>query len=237
MFSRDGSSSSHNSNSSVQTLYEPDRVKIAQLELQIAESNNERTQILLEGQKELIELNARMQGAIIEAEANSFEHSAEVLKSFMHDMNIIAQQRMELLENGHFEVVNKIERLYLDFEKEIQQDGVSYLEKLPKMLEMLEKFPPESSAYKIYAQSIEKHSFITSEFLGNKLKALQTKQQNLIDSSIKMKEALFEHSAKIVEERMKFLESQLESRRELTLQNSNLHLIANGQNSQKLLDK
>jgi hypothetical protein len=76
-----------------------------------------------------------MQAAVIEANARGFEHSANVLKSLIHDMNLMAQQRLTLLENGHFEIVKNIEPLYRDFEREVQNDNHAFqVEKLPAMI-------------------------------------------------------------------------------------------------------
>jgi DNA-binding ferritin-like protein len=209
-----GGSSSSSSSYNTETIYEPDKVKVAELE-------NERAEMLVREQKEIIELNARMQGAIIEAEAKSFEHSAEVLKNMMRDINIIAQQRMELLEDGHLEVVKKIENLYSDFEREIQKDNESFqLEKLPQMLEMLNKFPPESSSHKLYSNSVDKQINLNMEFVSRKLSDLSKRQNALIESAKETKKIVLEHSNKIVEDRMQFLEKQLEKRKELAIQNS-----------------
>jgi hypothetical protein len=204
------------SSSSVQTLHEPDKVKIAELELQIAQTNSENAQMLLQEQKELIRINAQMQGAIIEAEAKSFQHSAEVLKELMKSINIIAQQRLELIENGQLEIVKKIENLYSDFEKEVKKDNFNFqMNQLPQMMEMLEKFPPESSSHKLYSKSVEKQIDINTEFISRKLSDLSKRQQMLVESTEETKKIVLEHSNKIVENRMQFLEQQLESRKEL----------------------
>jgi len=235
-FSSNTSSSTSSYSSSTETIYEPDKVKVAKLEKKRAKIENERVTLMANAQKEIIELNARMQGAIIEAEAKSSQHSAEVLKNLMKDVNIIAQQRLELLENGQFEVVKKIETLYLEFEKEIQKDNYGFqLEKLPKMLEILEKFPPESSSYKLYEDSIADQRKLNIEFVSRKLSDLSKRQQMLIESSSETKNMILEHSAKLVEDRMIFLEKQLDSRKELAIQNSQNKLELGSRDNQKLL--
>ena len=215
-FGSNTSSSTSSYNSSVETIYEPDKVKIAELEKDRANIENKRVSLMADAQKEIIELNARMQGAIIEAESQSFEHSAKVLKNLMHDMNLIAQQRLELLENGQFEIVRKIETLYLEFEREVQKDNDSFqLEKLPKMFDILERFPPESSSHKLYTGSIDKQINLNIEFVSKKLSDLSNRQKLLIESTNETKIRILEQSSKIVEDRMKFLDNQLESRKEL----------------------
>jgi hypothetical protein len=216
------SSSTYHSSSTTQTIYEPDRIRAAELELQ-------RSELLIEGQREIIELNARMQAAVIEANARGFEHSANVLKSLMHDMNLMAQQRLTLLENGHFEIAKNIESLYHEFEREIQKDNYDFqLEKLPAMFEVLGKFPENSTAHKMYANSIDKQIVLNESFVAEKMKGLMQRQQLLIESSVASKQLVLEHSAQIVNDRMKFLESQCEHRKTLAL-NAPEHLKAIGQ--------
>jgi len=197
-------STNHNSNSSVQTLYEPDRVKIAEWE-------SKKATILIDGQQEIIKLNAKMQMSILEANIRGFEYSANILKSINNDINIMAQERLELLENGHIEVVNRIETLYLSFEKEIKKDNDNFqLNKLTQMCELLNKFPADSISHKIYSDSIIKQINLNISFVGDKLKALKERQHILIESSLESKKIILAHSNKIVEERMKFLETQIE---------------------------
>lgn len=216
------SSSTYHSSSTTQTIYEPDRVRAAELELQ-------RSELLIEGQKDIIELNARMQAAVIEAEARGFEHSANVLKSLTHDMNLMAQQRLTLLENGHFEIVKNIESFYHEFERELQKDNHNFqLEKLPAMFDILNKFPENSTAHKMYSNSIDKQIDLNINFVADKLKGLTQRQQLLIESSVASKQLVLEHSSQIVSDRMKFLEKQLEHRKTLAL-NAPEHLKAIGQ--------
>jgi hypothetical protein len=220
IFSGGSSSSSGNSghssssSNSIQTIYEPDKVRMAELE-------NDKIGLMAEAQKEIIQMNAQMQGAIIEAETRSFEHSAKVLKSLMSDINILAQQRLTLLENGNLEIVKNIETLYSGFEKEVQKDNMNFqLKQLPQMFEVLSNFPDGSSSHTLYKDSIDKQINLNMEFVSEKIKNLLKRQQMLIESSNDAKKMVCEESAKLVQDRMIFLEQQLESRKELALLNN-----------------
>ncbi len=221
-----GDHSSHeetrNTNSSVSnTVYEPDKVKVAELE-------NERMDRAIEAQKEIIQMNQEMQLYIMEAHQKGFEHSTQVLKDMMRSLNEIAQERLILIENGHFEVVEKIEKLYLELEKEIREDNDGFnMEQLPKMLEMLSKFEVGSSQAKLYEKSIDKQIELNSTFFTQKLGALHERQRLMVESAIKSKEQVLEQSAQIVLDRMKFLDKQLEHQQ-------NTPLIPNQQPSQQI---
>ena len=216
------SSSSHNtttSTSNTQTMYEPDRVRVSELE-------NERMDKAVVAQKEIIQMNADMQLMIMESHQKGFEHSTEILKEMMLSLNNIAQERLLLIESGHFEVVEKIENLYMGLEKEIREDSTSFnLDELPKMLEMLEKFPKESASSKLYEKSIDKQIEMNMSFFAQKLSALHERQKLMVISAIKSKEQVLEQSSQIVLDRMKFLDKQLEHQQ-------NMQLIPNQQPTQ-----
>jgi len=212
----DHSSTTTTTNSSVsntQTIYEPDRVKVAELE-------NARMDKAIEAQKELIQMNNEMQVMIMEAHQKGFKDSVEVLKEMMRSLNQIAQERLILIENGHFEVVEKIENLYLGLEKEIRKDNDEFnMEQLPKMLEMLNKFDPESQSAKLYAKSVDKQIELNISFFSKKLDALHERQKLMVASAIKSKEQVLDQSAQIVLDRMKFLEAQLKHQQTMYIHN------------------
>jgi hypothetical protein len=196
-----------NTNSSVsntQTIYEPDKLKIAELE-------NGRMDKAIEAQKEIIQMNNEMQLYIMEAHQKGFEHSTQILKDMMRSLNEIAQERLILIENGHFEVVEKIEKLYLGLEKEIREDNNSFnMSQLPQMLEMLSKFEVGSASARLYEKSVDKQIELNGTFFTQKLSALHERQKLMVSSAIKSKEQVLEQSSQIVLDRMKFLDKQLE---------------------------
>ena len=195
--------------SNTQTIYEPDKVKVAELE-------NDRMQRAIEAQKEIMQMNTEMQLYIMEAHQKGFEHSTNVLKDMMRSLNEIAQERLVLIENGHFEVVEKIEKLYLGLEKEIREDNDNFnMEQLPKMLAMLSKFEVGSSSAKLYEKSVDKQIELNITFFEQKLGALHERQKLMVASAIKSKEQILEQSSQIVLDRMKFLDKQLEHQQNL----------------------
>ena len=203
----DHSSTETTTNTSVsntQTIYEPDKVKVAELE-------NERMDKAIEAQKEIIQMNNEMQLMIMEAHQKGFEHSVRVLKDMMKALNEIAQERLMLIENGHFEVVEKIEKLYLGLEQEIRNDNDEFnMSQLPKMLEMLGKFEAGSPSAKLYEKSIDKQIELNISFFEKKLSALHERQRMMVESAIKSKDLVLEQSSQIVLDRMKFLDKQLD---------------------------
>jgi len=210
----DCSSSSHESKTSTsttQTIYEPDRVKIAELE-------RAKMDKAIDAQKEIMQMNAEMQVMIMETHQKGFEHSTKLLKEMMLSLNQIAQERLLLIENGHFEVVEKVEKLYMGLESEIREDSTSFnLDELPKMLAMLEKFPKDSASAKLYEKSIDKQIDMNMSFFAQKLSALHERQKIMVESTIKSKELVLVQSAQMVLDRMAFLDKQLSHQQQVML--------------------
>ena len=204
-------SSSTSSVSTTNTVYEPDKVRVAELE-------NARMDKAIEAQKEIMQMNQEMQLLIMEAHQKGFEHSTQILKEMMQSLNEIAQERLLLIENGHFEVVEKIENLYLGLEKEIREDNDEFnMDKLPQMLEMLAKFEVGSASAKLYEKSVDKQIDLNISFFDKKLSALHERQKLMVASAIKSKEQVLEESSQIVLDRMKFLDKQLEHQQSMQL--------------------
>ena len=213
IFGGGGSSVSHSSTSTsnTQTVYEPDKVKVAELE-------NDRMNKAVVAQKEIMQMNSEMQLMIMEAHEKGFEKSTEILKEMMRSLNDIAQERLILIENGHFEVVEKIEKLYLGLEKEIREDNNNFnMSQLPEMLEMLSKFEVGSPSAKLYEKSVDKQIELNGTFFTQKLGALHERQKLMVASAIKSKEQVLEQSSQIVLDRMKFLDKQLDHQQNMQL--------------------
>jgi len=209
--STESRSTTRSSTSNTTTVYEPDKVKVAELE-------SGRMDKAIEAQKEIMQMNHEMQLLIMEAHQKGFEHSTEILKEMMQSLNQIAQERLILIENGHFEVVEKIEHLYMGLEKEIREDNDGFnMEQLPKMLEMLSKFEIGTPSAKLYEKSIDKQIELNGDFFMKKLSALHERQKIMVESSIKSKELVLEQSSQIVLDRMKFLDKQLEHQQNMQL--------------------
>jgi len=190
--------------STSQIIYEPDKVKVAELE-------NEKMDKAIEAQKEIMQMNQEMQLYIMEAHQKGFEHSVIILKDMMKSLNQIAQERLILIENGHFAVVEKIEKLYLGLEQEIRSDNDGFnMEQLPKMLAILSQFEAGSVSAKLYEKSVDKQIELNGTFFTEKLSALHDRQKIMVESAIKSKDLVLEQSAQIVLDRMKFLDKQLE---------------------------
>ena len=109
----------------------------------------------------------------------------------------------------------------MGLEKEIREDNTSYnMDKLPKMLELLQQFPVESSSAELYKKSIDNEIQMNMIFFTKKLTALHERQKLMVESAIDSKKQVSEQSAQIVLERMRFLDRQLENQQNMRIAQS-----------------
>lgn len=96
-----GGGNSSSSRNTENTSYEPDKVRVAEIErdkaLQLADRENERIGLMKEAQMELTEFNARMEAAVIEAKARGFHAVQQSLMTMAKELNILAEERMILI--------------------------------------------------------------------------------------------------------------------------------------------
>jgi diadenosine tetraphosphatase ApaH/serine/threonine PP2A family protein phosphatase len=173
--SNSGGSRSRSSESSTYN-YDPDKVRVAEIEAdtakEIAYQENQRIGLIKDAQMELMEFSARMEAAVIEAKVRGFEVLQQNLLVMTKALTQIAHERLVLLEQGHLGVVAQIDSHYQQLEIVIHQDNDLYhFEKLPKLLGMLEKFPEGTPGHKLYFKALDqdmaKHvQFQTMQFQG-----------------------------------------------------------------------
>jgi len=209
-----GFGESERSSSTYNYNYEPDKVRVAEIEkekaIKLAQIDQETIEIKKEAQIEIIKVNAEMQAAIIQARAKGFEYVSKIILEISRDLNTIAEQRYELIETGHIEIVRKIENMYSELRDNIKKDHSKFnLEELPQMLKLLEQYDKTTDSYGLYKTSVEKQIDANLEFTRVQISKMLERQSKLIDSSIVSKNQINDHVAKIVEGRMKYLEIEM----------------------------
>ncbi len=222
-----GSSSS--TSSSTRTIYEPDKVRAAEInkekaiELEKLKGNNIKLQ--KEAKIEIIETNARMEALIVEAKVRGFDMAAQILVTMTKELNLLGEQRIAMIENASASVLKKINEHYLDFKQKINDDTNKFmLGPTIDMLNQLEKFDKDSDAYQMYKKQIDTH---TSDFLSNQNKYVNqvlNQQDKMLDSNIELRKNINTHINSIVENRVKHLEMAVENHKDvkaLDLKNQN----------------
>jgi len=208
-----GSSDSYSSSTS--TIYEPDKVRVAEIEAQkavaVEQIKGNNIKLRMEATKELIETNARMEQVIIKAKVEGFNEVQSNLLEMTRELNILGEQRILMLESASGSSLEKMNRHYLDFNQRINDDSTSFMSSdVPSMLQQLEKFDKDSASFKLYHDQLNSHisNFISNQ--NNYIKHITEQQQKMFESNITLRESITTHTNLLVEKRIKHLELAVE---------------------------
>ena len=213
---RDYGSSYSSSSSSTVTNYDPDKVEVAKLE-------NERVHLVKEAQQELMQLNAQLEVAMIEARCRGFQAMQGAMMNMLKEVNILAEERLILLENGSREQVQKVEAMYADLAKDIANDQFMF-EKVPQLLDMANKFPEDSASHKMFMQGIDREMATHFDFKTEQLKKLNERRQTVLDSVVESKKQMQAHIDLVVTKRIEQIEQVMQHNAQLEFKGTALQL-------------
>ena len=213
-YERGGSYSS--STSATTTNYDPDKVEVAKLE-------NERVHLVKEAQLELLEVNARLEAVMIEARCKGFQAMQVSMLNMLKEVNILAEERFALLENGSHAQIQKVEEMYASLSQDIKNDKFMF-EKVPQMLNLANQFPEGSDSRKLYMGGVDREMATHFDFTTEQLKKLNERSQAVISSVIESKAKMQAHIDTVVTKRIEHIEQVIKSNVELPLQDATLQL-------------
>jgi NC domain. len=196
------SSGGSRSTSNTNTTYEPDKVKIAEIESQtkirLANMEKERIQLSTDAQLEIMEQEYRFKVGLEEAKALGFNNIANTIVGMQEKLNEVAQKRVEIIEKGSLQVVREIENFYLELKGKITEDNQIYSEeKFPKLLEILGKYDENSPAYKLYFKRVEDDMDAQLRSFNKQIDGIAERQSKIIDSFLNSKDKMIDQTAMI----------------------------------------
>ena len=197
-----GSGSYSTSPSSTITTYDPDKIEVAKLE-------NERVDLVKNAQLELMEVNARLEAVMIEARCKGFQAMQGAMMQMLKEVNHLAEERLVLLENGSQEQIQKVESMYADLSKDMDNDDFMFA-KVPQMLELANKFPEGSDSRKLYMSGIDREMAKHFEFKTEQLKNLNTRCQIVVASVVASKEKMQHHIDTVIAKRIEHIEQVMQ---------------------------
>lgn len=213
---RDYGGSYSSSSSSTVTNYDPDKVEVAKLE-------NERVELVKEAQLELIEFNAKMEAAMIEARCRGFQAMQIAMLGMLKEVNILAEERLVLLESGNREQVQKVEAIYAGLAKDIENDNFMF-EKVPQLLDMANKFPEDSASHKMFMKGVDQEMATHFVFKAEQLKKLNERRQTVLDSVVESKKQMQAHIDLVVIKRIEQIEQVMQHNAQLEFKGTTLQL-------------
>lgn len=199
---RDYGGSYSSSSSSTVTNYDPDKVEVAKLE-------NERVELVKNAQLELIEVNARLEAVMIEARCKGFQTMQGSVMQMLKEVNLLAEERLVLLENGSQEQVQKVEAMYADLSKDMENDDFMF-SKVPQMLEIANKFPEESDSRKLYMSGIDREMAKHFDFKTEQLKKLNERCHIVVASVVESKKQMQSHIDTVISKRIEHIEQVMQ---------------------------
>ncbi|TCB45152.1 hypothetical protein E0H83_07970 [Acinetobacter terrestris] len=202
---RDYGSSSYSSStntSSTVTNYDPDKVEVAKLE-------NERVDLVKNAQLELMEVNARLEAVMIEARCKGFQAMQGSMMQMLKEVNHLAEERLVLLENGNQEQIQKVETMYADLSKDMENDDFMF-SKVPQMLDIANKFPEESDSRKLYMSGIDREMAKHFDFKTEQLKRLNERCHVVVASVVESKKQMQTHIDTVISKRIEHIEQVMQ---------------------------
>ncbi len=209
-----GGSSSGASRSTSSTVYEPDKVRIAEIEkntkIRLATMERERQELMHKAQIEFLQAHYDCEEALVQAKVKGFAATAEMIVRMQSKLTEIAETRMAIIEKGSLSIVKDIENFYDELGDKVKADNYEYnIEKLPALLAILEKYEIDSPAHKLYQKRIEEDMRVQGEYYMKQLDNIAMRQQQVIDGFIKNKNNIIEQTDLLTKELLASVQKQV----------------------------
>lgn len=197
-----GGSSGGGSRSSTTTTYEPDKVKIAEIErdlkINLAHMEQEKVNLIRNAKLDVLEKEYYFKIAYEEAKVRGLSAVAQTILSMQDKLDEITKNRLEIIEKGSLEIVKDIENFYEELGDKIKSDHLEYQSsKVPMLLGIMEGFEKDSDSYNMYKNMIEKDIASQFDVMLNQLDRISTRQTQIIDGFLKSKERIIEQTGQI----------------------------------------
>ena len=208
-----GSSGGGGSRSTSTTTYEPDKVKVAEIEadtkIRLANKEIERIEIMKQARLDILEYETQSQIALEEARARGLTVMAQTILTLQDKLNEVAEKRLLIIEKGSLQVIKDIEMFYDELSTKIQEDDDKYnTEKLPEMLEILEKYEEGTTAHKLYSKRVEEDMALQAQHYVKQIDAIATRQTQVIDGFLSSKEKILEQTGNITAGMLETIQAQ-----------------------------
>lgn len=209
-----GGSSGGGSRSTTSTVYEPDKVKIAQIEadtkIRLAGMETDRIELMKNAQLDILECQRESQIALEQAKAQGLAVMAQTILTLQEKLNDVAEKRLLIIEKGSLQVIKEIESIYNELGDKIEQDNDKYnTEKLPQLLSILEKYEKGTPAHDLYQKRISDDMNLQMQHYAIQLENISKRQSQIIDGFLKGKERIIEQTGQITEGMLQAVQNQM----------------------------
>ena len=182
--------------------YEPDKVRIAEIErqtrLELADKETERVELMRDAKIEILKAQAMTQAAIEKARAEGMREMTQHLINLQKEMLDIAEKKMVIIETCALPIIRDIETFYSEIAEKIQNNNDEYnTKKLPQLLEILGNYEEGTTSFKIFAAKINDDSIRQGKFIEDQLQQVSARQNYVLQSFLSSKEKIVDQTGKI----------------------------------------
>ena len=197
-----GGGSGGGSRSVSSTTYEPDKVKVAEIErdtkLRLANMENERIELMKQARLDILEYETQSNIALEKARAQGLAVMAQTIINMQDKLNEIAEKRLLIIEKGSMQVVREIETFYDELGTKLQEDNSMYnTEKLPELLSILGRYEEGTPSYKLYYKRIEEDQAMQVQYYTRQFDAIMARQSQVINGFLSSKDKIIEQTGQI----------------------------------------
>lgn len=201
------------SRSTSSTTYEPDKVKVAEIEadtkIRLAGMENDRIELMKQARLEILQYETESQIALEQAKAQGLAAMAQTIIAMQDKLNDVAQKRLLIIEKGSLQVIKDIETFYDELGKKIQEDDDRYnTEKLPELLSILERYKIGTPAHDLYRKRIEEDMALQAKHYTMQLDAISNRQTQIINGFLESKERIIEQTGQITAELLETIQKR-----------------------------
>ena len=200
-----GSSSGGGGGYSSNTVYEPDKVKVAEIEsrtkIRLANMEQERIELMKQAQLDILQYETQCHIALEEAKARGMSVIAQNIVLMQEKLNDVAERRLQIIEKGSLQIVKEIEAFYDEVGDKIQVENDEYnTKKLPALLEILGKYEQGSPEHQIYMQRIQDDCQRQQQYYLKQIDNVYSRQAQVIAGFISSKEKIVEQTGQVTHE-------------------------------------
>lgn len=196
------------------TTYEPDKVKVAEIEadtkIKLVNMETERIEIMKQARLDILEYETQCSIALEQAKAQGLGVMSQMILNMQDKLNEVAEKRLQIIEKGSIQIIKDIENFYEEIGDKIQADNDRYnLEKLPALLEILQQYEPGSPAHEIYSQQIQDDRKMQQQHYMKQLESVSERQSMVISGFISSKEKIIEQTGQITQGMLDSVQAQI----------------------------
>ena len=196
---------SSSSKSSTTTTYEPDRVRVAEIEretkLRLAEKETERIELMRDAQLEILKAQTMSQIAIEKARVEGMTQTVNQLVALQEKLTELAEKRIMIIEKCSLPVIREIETFYNEVGEKISANNDEYnTKKLPQLLQILRQYEKGSPEHEIFFAQINEDRARQGKFIEQQMIRVSERQNIVLQSFLSTKEKILEQTGQITQQ-------------------------------------